>query len=311
MNLYCMTSVLEETVRRLLGARVTELLCDKAVQEVSANHEATNNVGCVFADYSEGPMHATGATIPAEAIEAATRILASEVSKSLDPEAPFLNRVLAAGFRYHAALAPVSDGPRFSIRTHQRILRPLSDFMSVEQVEFVREAVRARKNILVGGGTSSGKTTLLNAMIAEIPIVERLMILEDEPELQVREGNVTRGRATAKANLSRHVSETLRDRPDRIIVGEVRGPEAYDMLDAFSTGHSGGLATIHANGAAEVLTRLARLAKCDQQLINEAVDLVLYVERLPDGRRAITQIKKLRSVQHGSDSTITGRHGRY
>jgi len=129
-------------------------------------------------------------------------------------------------------------------------------------------------------------------MIAEIPIVERLMILEDEPELKVREGNVTRG-ATAKASLGRHVFEALRDRPDRIIIGEVRGPEAYDMLDAFSTGHSGGFATIHANGAAEVLTRLARLAKCNHQLISEAIDLVLYVERMPDGRRAVTQIKQL------------------
>lgn len=292
MNLYCAPPALEAAVQRLLGLKVADLLCDRTVQEVSANYAVAIGAGHVFADYGEGPMRSAGATVPADAIEAATRILASDANKSLEPEAPFLNRVLAAGFRYHAALPPVSDGPRFSIRTHQRILRPLSDFMSVEQTSFVKEAICARKNILVGGGTSSGKTTLLNAMIAEIPIVERLMILEDEPELQVREGNVTRGRATAKASLGRHVFETLRDRPDRIIIGEVRGAEAYDMLDAFSTGHSGGFATIHANGAAEVLTRLARLAKCDHRLIGEAIDLVLYVERTPDGRRTVTQIKQ-------------------
>jgi Flp pilus assembly CpaF family ATPase len=148
MNLYSANPMLEGAVQRLLGQQVADLLSDRTVQEVSANYAVEIGAGYVFADYGEGPMRSAGATVPADAIEAATRILASEANKSLEPEAPFLNRVLAAGFRYHAALPPVSDGPRFSIRTHQRIRRPLSDFMSVEQTRFVREAIRARKNIL-------------------------------------------------------------------------------------------------------------------------------------------------------------------
>jgi Flp pilus assembly CpaF family ATPase len=292
MHLYCVNRVLEAAVSELIGPTVAELLRDPAVPEVAGNYAATLDAVKVFADHGAGPMRDTGTTIPAAAIEAASRLLASEVNKVLDPAAPFLNRVLASGFRYHYAGYPVSDGARFSIRTHHRIARLLADFMTVEEERLVRNAVLAGKTILVGGGTSSGKTTLLNAMIAAIPADERLMVLEDEPELQVREGNVMRGRATAKADLRRHVFETLRDRPDRIIVGEVRGPEAYDMLDAFSTGHTG-FATIHANGAAEVLTRLVRLAQCDPQLIGEAIDFVIYVERLPDGRRIVTQIKEL------------------
>ncbi|HVN90974.1 MAG TPA: ATPase, T2SS/T4P/T4SS family [Candidatus Binataceae bacterium] len=292
MQLYSTKRELDTVVAELFGATVAELLSDRAMQEVAGNYVAALDAVRVFADYGAGPMRDTGATIPAVAIEAASRLLASDVNKVLDPAVPFLNRVLASGFRYHYAGYPVSDGARFSIRTLHRILRLLSDFMTVEEERLIRNAILANKTILVGGGTSSGKTTLLNAMIAAIPVEERLMILEDEPELQVREGNVMRGQATAKADLGRHVFETLRDRPDRIIVGEVRGPEAYAMLDAFSTGHTG-FATMHANGAAEVLTRLARLAQCDQQLISEAIDLVIYVERQPDGRRIVTQIREL------------------
>src|SRR5260370_36395152 len=107
MNLYSANPMLEGAVQRLLGQQVADLLSDRTVQEVSANYAVTIDAGLVFADYGEGPMRATGATIPADAIEAATRILASDANKSLEPEAPFLNRVLAAGFRYHAALPPV------------------------------------------------------------------------------------------------------------------------------------------------------------------------------------------------------------
>jgi type IV secretion system protein VirB11 len=294
MNLYCANPVIDTEVLRLLGSVVAELLRDPKVQEVSANYDTKAHTGRVFVDYGEDSMCATGTDIASDAIEAVTRMLATVSGKSLDPDAPFLNCVLASGSRYHVALSPVSDGARFSIRTHARVLRPLSDFLSPEEIEQVRGFILAHKNILIGGGTSSGKTTLANAMINEMPGHERLMVLEDEPELQVREGNVMRGRATASATLKRHVFETLRDRPDRIIVGEVRGPEAYDVLDAWSTGHSGGLATIHANDAASVLTRLARLANCDQQLIGEAIDIVLYVQRMPDGSRAVTQIKEVR-----------------
>src|ERR1700732_3142443 len=169
------------------------------------------------------------------------------------------------------------------------MIRPLSDFMSAQQAQFMAAAIEMQWTILVAGRTNSGKTTLINALINLIPVAERLLIIEDAAEIQPRAGNVVRRFATAGADLKRQVFESLRDRPDRIIIGEVRGSEAKDMLEAAATGHSGGLSTIHANSCDEALTRLARLAQCDQQFIREAIDLVVFMERMPDGRRAVTE----------------------
>jgi Flp pilus assembly CpaF family ATPase len=238
-------------------------------------------------------MRALEATLPPDAIVAASRILATLDGQSLPPHAAFLNCMLANGFRYHAVLPPVTDGPSFSIRAHARMMRPLADFMTAAQACYIRNAVLGRLSILIAGGTHTGKTTLVNAIINLIPEDERLLIIEDAGEIQARPGNVVRRFATSGADLRRHVFESLRDRPDRIIIGEVRGPEARDMLEAAATGHSGGLSTIHANSCDEALTRLARLAECDQSFIHEAIDLVVFIERLPDGRRMVTEIKEL------------------
>jgi type IV secretion system protein VirB11 len=173
------------------------------------------------------------------------------------------------------------------------MLRPLSDFMTEEQAAVMEEAILNRKTTLIADSTSSGKTTLVNALLNLIPLPERLLIIEDAGEIQARPGNVVRRFATSGADLRRHVFESLRDRPDRIIVGEVRGPEARDMLEAAATGHTGGLSTIHANSCAEALTRLGRLAQCDQQFIREALDLTVFIERLPDRRRAVTDVREV------------------
>jgi type IV secretion system protein VirB11 len=291
-HLYCANPVINTEVERLLGPTVAEFLRDRRVQEISANHESVE-AGVVFVDYGDGPMHATGIVIRPGAIKAVTRMLATVNGKSLDPLAPFLTCVLACGARIHAVLPPATDGPSMSIRTHQRVIRALTDFATAEQVHFLKAAILAGKNIIVSGATNSGKTTLLNALIALIPVAERLAVVEDEPELQVRKGNVIRRHATSHADMKRHVFEVLCDRPDRIIVGEVRGPEAFDMLDAFRTGHSGGFATVHASSAAEALERLADLAKCGERLVRQAIDIVLFIQRMPDGHRAVTQIKEI------------------
>ncbi len=202
------------------------------------------------------------------------------------------------GFRFHAALSQLcggpklSNGPSFSIRAHARMIRPLPDFMSAQQAQFMTTAIERQSTILIAGRTNSGKTTLINTLINLIPVAERLLIIEDAGEIQPRAGNVVRRFATAGADLKRHVFESLRDRPDRVIIGEVRGSEARDMLEAAATGHSG-LSSIHANGCDEALTRLARLAGCDQEFIHEAIDLVLCIERMPDGCRVVTEIKEL------------------
>jgi Flp pilus assembly CpaF family ATPase len=291
--LFCARPELDAVIRRILGEVVCHYLADLSTQELSANFDPLAKVCRLFVDNGSGPMRALDATIEPSAIIAATRMLATLDGQSLQPNAPFLNCVLANGFRYHAAFGQVTDGPSFSIRAHARLLRPLSDFMTGEQATVIERAILDRKTTLIAGGTNSGKTTLVNALLNLIPLPERLLIIEDAGEIQARPGNVVRRFATSGADLRRHVFESLRDRPDRIIVGEVRGPEARDMLEAAATGHTGGLSTIHANSCDEALTRLARLAQCDQQFIREALDLTVFIERMPDGKRAVTEIKEI------------------
>jgi type IV secretion system protein TrbB len=293
VTMFCADTALDAVVRRIYGPIVVAQLDHPGLQELSANYDRPAQLCRLYADDGSGPMRALEATLPPDAIVAVSRILATLDGQSLQPHAAFLNCVLANGFRYHAVLPPVTDGPSFSIRAHARMLRPLADFMTAAQARYIRNAVLGRLGILIAGGSNTGKTTLVNALINLIPGDERLLIIEDAGEIQARPGNVVRRFATSRADLRRHVFESLRDRPDRIIIGEVRGPEARDMLEAAATGHSGGLSTIHANSCDEALTRLARLAECDQAFIREAIDLVVFIERLPDGRRTVTEIKEL------------------
>jgi Flp pilus assembly CpaF family ATPase len=291
--MFCADAALDAVVRQIYGAVVVARLDDPATQELSANYDSASRTCHLFVDDGGGPMRPLKAALLPAAIIAGTRILATLDGQSLQPTAAFLNCVLANGFRYHAALPPVTDGPSFSVRAHARLVRRLAEFMTKTQAAYIQDAIHRRRTILIAGGSNTGKTTLVNALINLIPLWERLLIIEDAGEVQARPGNVVRRFATAGADLKRHVFESLRDRPDRIIIGEVRGPEARDMLEAAATGHAGGLSTIHANSCDEALTRLARLAQCDQQFIREAIDIVLFIERMPDGCRAVTEIKEV------------------
>jgi len=286
---------LEAELRRIYGPIVVEYLSKDACQELSANWDSLSGQCSLHADLGNGPMVALGHALPALSIIAGTRILATRAGKSLNPRAPFLNRVLACGFRYHAVLPPSSDGPSFSIRTHHRRDWKLGHFeMTPEEMTAIERAIIEQQTILISGRTNSGKTSLLNAMLALVPPQERLLVIEDEPELEIRPGgNVTRRRATEAADLKRHIIEALRDRPDRLICGEIRGAEAADVLEAVATGHSGA-STIHAGSVDEALRRLQRLAKCDRELVCQAINMVIQVERMADGRRAITELKELK-----------------
>lgn len=287
---YSLKPEVEAAINRLY-VEVTPHLTDPRVQEVSANYDPVTKLCRLYVDDGIGPMRLVG-TLSPHTIATVTLLLCTGAEKSLDARAPFLNCVLPNGCRYHAALDPVADGPSFSIRTHHPRPWKLADFMSQDQIDFITGAVRDRLTILVAGATFSGKTSLLNAIINLIPEHERLLVIEDEPELRIREGNVTRRRATEAADLKRNVFEALRDRPDRIIVGEVRGSEAAAMIEALVTGHGGSLSTIHAKGTEEAITRLMRLAQCDRELIHEAIDLIVFIER-QGGRRVVTEIKRL------------------
>jgi type IV secretion system protein TrbB len=197
-------------------------------------------------------------------------------------------------------LPPVSTGPCFSIRKPASRIYTLADYvadgiMGAEAARLLSLAVVDRRNILVAGGTSSGKTTLANALLAELaPRDERVLIIEDTRELQCAAPDTvalrTRPGVVAMSDL---VRSTLRLRPDRIIVGEVRGGEALDMLKAWNTGHPGGIATVHANSAASALYRLEQLIQeavvtVPRRLIAEAIDLIVFISGRGTARRIDT-----------------------
>jgi Flp pilus assembly CpaF family ATPase len=289
-NLYSNIPIIEQHVDRLLGTEIHALLTNAVAQEISVNPD-----GRIWMDDGNSlEMLPVEGYVEPGAIETALRLIAAVTGVWIDLAAPFVNTTLVCGARISGALPPVSkDGPQLSIRTHVRILRPLTAFMTEEQAQWLKLQIAERKNIIVAGGTNTGKTTLVNSMVNVIPDRERLVIIEDAAELQIDKPNIIRRLATEKADMKRHVRETLRQRPDRIIVSEVRGAEAWDMLDAMRTGHSGCMSTVHANSAAQALTRLAGLAGCDLQMVREAIQLVLFLERGKDGRRYLAGSEQL------------------
>ena len=220
------------------------------------------------------------------------------------------------GNRFEGILPPVAPAPVFVIRKRPRLLYTLADYLEAGildagQAEGLRAAVRARRNLLIAGGTTSGKTTLANALIAEMVRLgdpaERIVILEDTRELQCAGRNAVQLHTGDVADLTRLTRVTMRLRPDRIIIGEVRGGEALALLKAWNTGHPGGLTTIHANSAPAALMRLDTLIQeagvpPQPRLVAEAIDLVVFIARTPDGRR----VRELATVT-GYDPA-TGRY---
>ena len=231
--------------------------------------------------------------------ERVIRLVATLTGAEANRETPIVSAELPPrGERFEGVLPPVSRGPCFAIRKPASRVFTLNDYvhsgvMTVEQAAELRAAVARRANIIVAGGTGSGKTTLANMLLDEIAhLGERVVILEDTRELQCAAEDVVALRTQPGAvSLSDLVRSTLRLRPDRIIVGEVRGPEALDLLKAWNTGHPGGIATLHANSAQAAIARLEQLTMevCEtppRALIAEAIDLVVFVERGgPAGRR--------------------------
>ncbi len=171
--------------------------------------------------------------------------------------------------------------------------RPARDFMTDDQIARVKAAIASRKSIIVGGATISGKSTLLNSLLDFIDDDLQLVLIEDVYELKpAPQKNVIRRLASGHADLKRHVFESLRNRPDWILIGETRDRSAWDLMDASRTGHPI-LSTVHAASAEGVLTRLMSLASCDREFVREAIDLVVFVKRMPDGRRTVTQIEEI------------------
>jgi pilus assembly protein CpaF len=238
--------------------------------------------------------------------------IVSNVGRRIDESAPMVDARLPDGSRVNAVIRPIAvDGPLLSIRRFRKdrlstpeLLKNLT--LTSQMVQLLQACVRARLNIVISGGTGSGKTTLLNVISEYIPETERIVTIEDAAELQLRQRHVARmetrppnieGQGTVKQR--QLVINALRMRPDRIIVGEVRGEEALDMLQAMNTGHDGSLTTIHSNSPRDAISRMETMVtmansnigtKAIRQQISSAVDLFVQLSRLSDGTRRVTYI---------------------
>jgi pilus assembly protein CpaF len=243
------------------------------------------------------------------------RRIVSRVGRRIDESSPLVDARLADGTRVNAVLEPVAlGGASLSLRRFSRTAITAEDLIkwgcaSREMIEALAACVRGRLNILVSGGTGSGKTTLLNMLSASIPDTQRIVTIEDAAELKLRQEHVVR-METRPPNLEGQgeittrmlVRNSLRMRPDRIIVGEIRGEEAIDMLQALNTGHDGSMSTVHANSPSHALSRLQALVglthgnmsvEAVREIISDAVHLIVHVTRGPDGVRRITSITEV------------------
>jgi pilus assembly protein CpaF len=241
--------------------------------------------------------------------------IVSQVGRRVDEASPMVDARLPDGSRINAIIPPLAlDGPALSIRRFGKRRYSVDDLVAKDSitpdmVEFLRAIIRARLNVLVCGGTGSGKTTMLNCISAFIPVDERVVTIEDSAELVLQQPHVVRletrppnvegkGEVTAREL----VRNTLRMRPDRIIVGEVRGSEVFDMLQAMSTGHDGSLCTVHANTPRDSMGRLEMMMllagwsipqRAMRQQISSALNVIVHVSRLSDGTRKVLRISEL------------------
>jgi pilus assembly protein CpaF len=245
--------------------------------------------------------------------------IVSAVGRRVDESSPMVDARLADGSRVNAVIPPITlDGPVLSIRRFRTDKMGANDLVERDSLtepmlDFLQASVASRLNVLVSGGTGAGKTTLLNVLSGFISDKERIVTIEDAAELVLRQRHVVR-METRPSNIEGKgavkqrdlVINALRMRPDRIVVGEVRGEEALDMLQAMNTGHDGGLTTIHANGARDALHRLDTMVamaslnipeRAIRQQIASAINLIVHVTRLSDGRRKVTGVSELTGME--------------
>jgi P-type conjugative transfer ATPase TrbB len=287
-------------LRSALGSAIASYLEDEAIIEVMLNPD-----GRLWIDRLSNGLIDTGETLSAGDGERIVRLVAHHVGAEVHAGSPRVSAELpGTGERFEGLLPPVVAAPAFAIRKPAVAVFTLDDYvargiMTSEQARNLRDAVAARKNILVAGGTSTGKTTLTNALLAEVAkSSDRVVLIEDTRELQCKTPNLVALRTKdGVATLSDLVRSSLRLRPDRIPVGEVRGAEALDLLKAWGTGHPGGIGTIHAGSALGALRRLEQLIQeavitVPRALIAETINLVAVLA----GRGADRRLAELARV---------------
>ncbi len=285
-----------EALRHALGPAILAALLEPAVVEILVNPD-----GRLVLDRIGVGRQDTTVRLDPDACERVIRLVADYVGDPITREDPRLSGVLpATGERFQGFLPPVTTGPAFSIRKRPSVIWRLDDYvrdgvMTEHQAAVLRAAVSERRNLLISGGTGSGKTTLANALLAEPAFAgDRVFLIEDTPELQCSAWDLV---ATQTRRFPRPIGvvdlvrDALRMRPDRIVVGEMRdGAAAFETLKAWNTGHPGGLSTIHANSPTDALSRLEDLiaevsTTVPRRAIAQAVDIVVQIERSQRGRR--------------------------
>jgi pilus assembly protein CpaF len=307
--------LIEEVKNEILGLGPLEpLMTDDAVSDILVN--GANQV------YIErgGKLYLTDVNFQDDdhLLNVISRIVAG-VGRRIDEASPMVDARLPDGSRVNAIIPPLAlDGPVLSIRRFGRDPLTIDDLLhngtlTDEMAEFLNAIVRARLNVLVSGGTGSGKTTMLNCLTSFVPVDERIITIEDSAELSLQQPHVVR-LETRPANLEGRgeitqrdlVRNSLRMRPDRIIVGEVRGAEVLDMLQAMSTGHDGSISTIHANNPRDSLGRLEMMMmmsgvqlpeRAMRQQVASALNLIIHLARLPDGTRKVVKISELTGME--------------
>lgn len=301
-----------------LNAEFGPIICN-ALQAADIVEIMVNASGAIWVERLGGAMAVEG-QLAADQVERIIGNVAHCCNTTVDRSRPIVSGELpGCGSRFEGLIPPVVSRPIFTIRRKASQLFTLEDYvtqgvMSRADALLVRTAVAERRNILIVGGTGSGKTTLVNAVLHEVTTVHphhRIHIIEDTIEIQCAAKNVVQLRTSDSIDMTRLLKSTLRQRPDRIIVGEVRDGAALALLKAWNTGHPGGLATVHANSAAAGLTRLEQLigevtSSPMGRLIADAIDLVVSIERRGD-RRVISDIIEVTGFEAGDYRTRSAR----
>src|SRR6478672_4498673 len=299
-------------LRSALGPAIARYLEDASIVEVMLNPD-----GRLWIDRLSSGLTDTGESLSAADGERIVRLVAHHVGAEVHAGAPRVSAELPeTGERFEGLLPPVVAAPAFAIRKPAVAVFTLDDYvaagiMSDDEAGVLRRAVERRRNILVAGGTSTGKTTLVNALLAEVArTTDRVVLIEDTRELQCTSPNLVALRTKdGVASLSDLVRSSLRLRPDRIPIGEVRGAEALDLLKAWGTGHPGGVGTIHAGSGLGALRRLEQLIQeavitVPRALIAETIDLIAVLAGRGSQRR-LTELAQVDGLDSGSDYLIS------
>ena len=295
-----------EALKRALGPDLLGYLQASEVIEIMLNPD-----GALWVDVLGGGMEKVGAMDPVQSM-AMISACASMLGAVVNPENPVLECELPLdGSRFEALIPPLVSRPTFTIRKKALLIFTLQDYvdkriMTMAQKEAIEEAVRNRENILVAGGTGSGKTTLANAILHAVSVLtpdHRIVVIEDTLELQCSSPNVVFLRTSINTDMTRLLKATMRLRPDRIVVGEVRDGAALALLKAWNTGHPGGAGTVHANSAEAALARVGQLiheagTPPVPELIAEAVNVVVFIRRTSTGR-IVDEIVRVTGFENG------------